>query len=75
MHGRGVFFTENGAPTFLQGTVASVLAVFGLVIEAALIATITQRFFWTVTTSSFSLKCWAGSHNAQTRNPLPRFSA
>jgi hypothetical protein len=45
VHGRGVFFTDGGSPTFAQGAVASVLAVLGLVIEAALIATFTQRFF------------------------------
>jgi uncharacterized protein YjbI with pentapeptide repeats len=45
LHGRGVFFTDTGAPTLAQGGVASVLAVFGLVIEATLIATFTQRFF------------------------------
>jgi hypothetical protein len=44
-HGRDVFFTETDARTFAEGAVASVLAVFGLVIEATLIATFTQCFF------------------------------
>jgi uncharacterized protein YjbI with pentapeptide repeats len=43
-HGRGVFFTDKGSPTFVQGVIAAVEAVFGLAIEATFIATFTQRF-------------------------------